>query len=66
MLATCAAPFDTVDECQAACGDLPDLGTNSASINSGNTVQCRIWHVGAATVDADTHCGHAGGDAPCQ
>jgi hypothetical protein len=34
---------------------------------SGDTLECRLYHLGVAHVDADTHCGHAGptGDGVC-
>jgi hypothetical protein len=40
---------------------------------AGDTVQCRLWHVGAAALAArlnngelSTHCGHAIGGGPCE
>lgn len=58
-------PFANVAECISACRDLPNLGGFNQGIDSGNSVQCRIWHVTAATLSPDVHCGHASGDAPC-
>ena len=66
MLLTCTPAFDTLTDCMVDCADVPDLGTNSADIQSGNSVQCRIWHVGAATITTDPHCVHATGVSPCE
>jgi hypothetical protein len=58
-------------ECLSACGDVPDLSqppdnvTFSANIDDGDSLQCRLYHVSAATLDPDLHCTHAAGGAPC-
>ena len=51
------AQYPDRDSCEASClafaaGELDDA--------SGNTIGCRIFHAGAAAVDAETHCAHAG------
>ena len=63
----CAADnaiFETVDDCMTACGDYDETGAPGAT--DGDTVQCRIYHLGAAgNLDAggpDLHCPHGAVD----
>ena len=52
--------------CQTDCqANIPDLGTYNANMSSGNSVQCRLWHLTAASLDPGVHCPHAAGEAPC-
>ena len=30
-----------------------------------DSLNCRLWHVSAATVAPSQHCGHASGEPPC-
>lgn len=43
--------------CLAACANFSDNGAINAP--SGNSVQCRIYHAGAASAAPVPHCGHA-------
>lgn len=52
-------------ECRATCPELTDLGGFNASQTSGLTLQCRLYHVSAATLDPALHCPHAVGAGPC-
>jgi hypothetical protein len=53
------AVFPSEADCMAACAAYPDDGAFNAI--DGNSVQCRIYHASfPATLDAMTHCGHAG------
>jgi hypothetical protein len=65
----CGARFDGEfvgrADCNSQCGDLADEVRFSASIDSGDSIQCRLWHLSAASVDPSTHCGHAVGEGPC-
>jgi hypothetical protein len=45
-------------ECQAACADFANTGTPGDT--DGNTVQCRIYHAGAAADAPGTSCTEAG------
>lgn len=48
------------DTCKAMCAKLT-VGTEGAT--SGNTLACRVYHLGLASqggTNADQHCGHAG------
>lgn len=59
----CPAKFNA--DCVASCQDIPDLGGYDSSQTSGLTLQCRLYHVSAATLDPDFHCPHAAGAGPC-
>ena len=48
----------TDENCDEFCAELPDLGGFVIDQDSGNSVQCRIYHASAATLDASTHCLH--------
>jgi hypothetical protein len=70
MTAKCAQ-LGSYAECLTACGDVPDLSQPpdnvrfSANIDDGDSLQCRLYHVSAATLDPNLHCAHAAGGAPC-
>jgi hypothetical protein len=61
---TDAGDFDT-DACMAECATVPDLGGFNVSIQKGNSIQCRLYHVCAATQDPAVHCVHAAGNEMC-
>ncbi len=51
-----------MDLCVSKCQGLVDTGlydSTDAGNYSGDTLQCRIVHTTAATIDPDTHCDHA-------
>lgn len=58
-------------DCAAACARVPDRFAFDVTIDrAGNTVQCRLWHVGVAaecTTEEcrSRHCGHAVGVDDC-
>jgi hypothetical protein len=68
----CAQYADVaMDACLSSCATLDDLGTYSTDPTLGQYrgahVQCRLYHVSAAAVDdAQQHCSHADGAAPCR
>lgn len=62
--AVCDPELD-LDDCVADCEALVDLGTYDTSIQEGGSVQCRLYHVSAATINTVPHCGHAAGASPC-
>ncbi|HEY1533342.1 MAG TPA: hypothetical protein VGF76_04975 [Polyangiaceae bacterium] len=48
------------DTCVSKCQGLSDPGTFDTDLNyTGDTLQCRLVHTSAATVDPATHCVHA-------
>jgi hypothetical protein len=51
--------------CAKACSDLPDPGGYNSNIETGNSIECRLYHASAATVDPMTHCKHTAGIAAC-
>jgi hypothetical protein len=70
MTAKCTQ-LGSLSQCRASCSIVPDLSlppTNKrydASQQSGDSLQCRLFHVSAATVDPAMHCTHAAGEALC-
>ena len=70
MQAECSArfsqAFNGLADCQSQCNEsLPDPGSYDVSQSSGNSVNCRLWHVSAAALDPSQHCPHASGEPPC-
>jgi hypothetical protein len=71
MTAKCSREIGNLNQCLAACSIVPDLSrppTNqryNVSMQSGDSVQCRLFHVTAATLEPAMHCGHASGLTPC-
>lgn len=70
MTATCSE-LGSLRECLDACAAVPDLSKGPSmrpaamTIQSGNTLQCRLFHVSAATLDPSGHCAHAAGLEAC-
>jgi hypothetical protein len=61
----CSEETPSFEACVEDCLDVPDLGGFHTGLASGNSVQCRLYHVGAATQDPGTHCPHTVGTGPC-
>jgi hypothetical protein len=61
----CAAAIVTSGGCPALCAPVPDLGGYTSNVQSGNSVQCRLYHASAATLDPGIHCSHVRGLGPC-
>jgi hypothetical protein len=57
--------FDSDQACMLACQKVRDLDTYSIGTPRAPTVQCRLLHVCNSIFEADDHCGHAAGEAPC-
>jgi hypothetical protein len=57
--------FTSVSECRKACDAVPDLGGYNTSHSEGESVQCRLWHLSAATLEPNPHCLHAAGKSYC-
>lgn len=66
MLQICPDEYVSLTACRQDCDSLTDLGGFNDSIQSGDSVQCRLYHVGAATQATVPHCSHAAGAAPCK
>lgn len=76
MQQICPAEFSRLaPSCESVCAGLGDELAFDVTRDelSGNTVQCRLWHLGvAATCDPlrvatclPLHCGHSAGGSPC-
>ena len=78
LMAACTAEtapagdfFTSNDECMSNCGGLPYSGSyganDIANTGHGDTLDCRLYHVGAAISADDTrvHCPHAVGRTLC-
>lgn len=71
MAQTCPAAMGSYGECLPQCEAVPNLSgppenvTYNTTVQDGNSVQCRLFHVTAATLDPIAHCVHAAGLAPC-
>jgi hypothetical protein len=70
MARTCAQ-MGSYENCLPLCSEVPNLTDEDESvtyytaIQSGDSVQCRLYHVTAATLDSRMHCSHAAGVALC-
>ncbi len=49
--------YNDMASCMGTCGALP---VGNAGATEGNSLNCRIYHAGAAAMGATTHCTHAG------
>jgi hypothetical protein len=69
MLTTCSTVYEDLATCDAACESMTGVAeTSYHSPQSGNTLQCRIYHVTfAAEGSPEIHCVHASPTpaAPC-
>jgi hypothetical protein len=57
--------FASESACLTACADVNDLGGYTTSTQAGDSIQCRLYHVSAASLDPKTHCPHAAGEQIC-
>lgn len=64
MAAECPGFFDAAG-CAASCAATADLGGFDTSRIEGDSVQCRLYHLQAASVSPLNHCAHAAGAFPC-
>lgn len=64
MTGICPDVFLESMDCLTACAAVPDLGNYDISHQLENSMQCRLYHVTAATLDT-THCEHAAGISRC-
>lgn len=66
MIRICPEEFSSLTACLDDCASVPDLGGYSIGIGQGNSVQCRLFHLGAAAAAPAPHCMHAAGASPCR
>jgi len=60
-LGACKGPnqaWATMDACMVDCAMFNTSPPYNASISSGDSYACRMWHLTAASVDPVTHCPH--------
>ena len=67
-VAVCPTQAGNANQCPTRCAGYTALGTPyNSSIQSGDTQECRLYHVTAAATDPGTHCPHvAMNSATCQ
>jgi hypothetical protein len=65
MRAICQDEVD-VSECELECESLTSVGKFNFSIQSGDSLECRLYHVTAASLNATRHCPHAAGLDVCR
>ncbi|MES1175220.1 MAG: hypothetical protein ABUL62_12935 [Myxococcales bacterium] len=63
IMPTCPTAFSSTQACEFACKSMADLKRYDTSEQRGDTVQCRIFHVSAATQSPSSHCPHAGAES---
>ncbi len=64
LSAECGGVVDT-SSCASRCAQIPDLGGFDTSQIQGDSLQCRLYHLQAASVSPLNHCPHAAGGYPC-
>jgi len=71
MTQKCGDDMGPLNQCLSACSIIPDLSRPpdnlhyNVSQQAGDSLQCRLFHVSAASVDPVGHCVHAAGGSPC-
>ncbi|MBK9037545.1 MAG: hypothetical protein IPL61_40930 [Myxococcales bacterium] len=55
------SPYATSAECLSACAGFASLSPFDASDIAGDTIECRLYHLTAASVAPGTHCPHPRG-----
>jgi hypothetical protein len=63
IMPICPTAFGSSAECLHDCKSMVDLGSYNTSDQRGDTLQCRIFHVSAATQSPSSHCPHAGAES---
>lgn len=59
----CPGAYGDEETCLAACDGYASVPPFNANQKTGNTIECRLYHVSVAGLD-DMHCGHIGTDPP--
>jgi len=64
---TCPTEHPSVAECMTTCMGFTDDKPYNASVTSGDSLACRLYHLTVATLDDATHCPHtAAMSMPCK
>lgn len=61
----CPGIFPDRESCKQSAAGVPLMPPSSSPVGEGNSLQCRFYHLIAASEQPDSHCMHAGGAAPC-
>jgi hypothetical protein len=71
MAETCDQ-MGSFEDCLPQCERIIDISDppynvsyGDITVQKGDSVQCRLFHVSAATINEVLHCPHAAGQAPC-
>lgn len=63
----CASKYATPAACQTECKTFKDTVAYNATVTSGDSLACRLYHLTVATTVPDVHCDHIGAtSAPCK
>ena len=59
--------FDYANQaaCRQDCANFPDGGPFNVTLDAGDSIDCRLYHVSQAFEDAGFHCEHAAGQDIC-
>ena len=58
VTAECATQYPSASGCATTCAGYAATPPYSASVTSGNSLSCRIYHATAASTDPSLHCPH--------
>lgn len=61
----CPGAFAQRELCKKSAAGVPLVPPQGQSTSEGNSMQCRFYHLVAASEQPSTHCPHAAGAAPC-
>lgn len=64
MQVVCQDEFTTPMDCMTECATIPDNGDYNIAVPLENSIECRLYHLSAATIDI-SHCPHAAGIIKC-
>jgi hypothetical protein len=62
----CSELFPSGDLCETDIAAIDVATAYSQEVTAGPSLACRMYHLTAAVTDAQMHCPHADGAAPCQ
>jgi len=61
-----SAVYASLQKCREDCeANIPDKGGYTIDDDSGDSVQCRLWHSSVALDDPIQHCEHVAGESIC-
>jgi hypothetical protein len=67
VVAECPAQYASATDCMTTCGGYIATPSYNATVTTGNSLSCRIFHATEAAMDPATHCSHTAMASPvCQ